>query len=107
MDYKDTMLKLKAELQRRIADGIEEQRNCLSTKNTEEVDQIQEKTAAEFTTTMIERDSKRLRQVDEALKLIAKGQYGECLGCGCEIPEKRLMAMPLATCCVDCQEEIG
>lgn len=105
MDYKKTMLELQEELRQRIAKSLEEQRLYLSNKNTEEVDQIQEKSSAEFATRMVERDNKRLKQVEEALRLIDKGQYGQCMGCGCDIPTKRLLAVPLATCCVDCQED--
>ena len=47
----------------------------------------------------------RLRFIQEALKAIDRGQYGECVGCGEDINEKRLEAVPWATMCVRCQEE--
>ena len=47
----------------------------------------------------------RLRFIQEALKAIDCGQYGECVGCGEDINEKRLEAVPWATMCVRCQEE--
>ena len=34
-----------------------------------------------------------------------RGEYGECLRCGEDINEKRLMAVPWATLCINCQEE--
>jgi len=45
-----------------------------------------------------------LRFIQEALKALDRGQYGECVRCGKDINEKRLMAIPWATLCIQCQE---
>ena len=47
----------------------------------------------------------RLRFIQEAIKALDRGQYGECIGCGEDIKEKRLEAVPWATMCIHCQEE--
>jgi DnaK suppressor protein len=47
----------------------------------------------------------RLRLIQEAMKAIDDGQYGECVRCGKNINEKRLLAIPWATLCIGCQEE--
>jgi len=47
----------------------------------------------------------RLRFIQEAMKALDRGQYGECVGCGNDINEKRLLAVPWATLCIRCQEE--
>ena len=52
-----------------------------------------------------ESDFTRLRFIQEAMKAMDRGQYGECVGCGEDINEKRLEAVPWATMCVRCQEE--
>jgi RNA polymerase-binding transcription factor len=46
----------------------------------------------------------RLRFIQEALKALDRGQYGECVSCGNDINEKRLDAVPWATMCILCQE---
>ena len=51
-----------------------------------------------------ESDFMRLRFIQEALKALARGQYGECVRCGEGINEKRLEAVPWATMCIRCQE---
>ena len=51
-----------------------------------------------------ESDFARVRFVQEALKAIDCGQYGECTRCGEGINEKRLEAVPWATMCIRCQE---
>ena len=52
-----------------------------------------------------ESDFARLRLIDEAIKALDRGQYGECIRCGNEINEKRLLAVPWAALCIGCQEE--
>ena len=41
-------------------------------------------------------------QIRAALGRIAAGKYGICRICGCEIPERRLAALPTATLCIAC-----
>ena len=52
-----------------------------------------------------ESDFARLRLIDEAVKALDRGQYGECVRCGNDINEKRLLAVPWAALCIRCQEE--
>jgi DnaK suppressor protein len=52
-----------------------------------------------------ESDFQRLTFIKEALKALDRGQYGECVRCGEDINEKRLLAVPWATMCIRCQEE--
>jgi DnaK suppressor protein len=47
----------------------------------------------------------RLRFIQEAIKALDRGQYGECVRCGKDINEKRLEAMPWAMMCIHCQEQ--
>jgi DnaK suppressor protein len=53
-----------------------------------------------------EDDFARLRFIQEAIKALDRGQYGECARCGKDINEKRLMAIPWATLCIRCQEQM-
>ena len=46
----------------------------------------------------------RLRFIQEAIKTIDQGHYGECVDCGETISEKRLEAVPWARTCIRCQE---
>jgi len=52
-----------------------------------------------------ESDFQRLKSIQEALKRMDRREYGECIRCGEDINEKRLMAVPWATLCINCQEE--
>ena len=52
------------------------------------------------------RDHALLNAVNEALKQISEGTFGECLNCGQEINVKRLEAIPSVRYCITCQELI-
>lgn len=52
-----------------------------------------------------ESDFARLRFIQEAIKAIDYGQYGECIRCGDDIDEKRLEAVPWAHLCIKCQKQ--
>jgi DnaK suppressor protein len=45
-------------------------------------------------------------KIKEALGRIDTGEYGTCVVCGEEISEKRLIARPVATHCIDCKTEL-
>lgn len=45
-----------------------------------------------------------VKTLTEALKRLEDGSYGQCLGCGGDIEQKRLEAIPWARYCVSCQE---
>jgi DnaK suppressor protein len=51
-------------------------------------------------------DSERevLLQIEEALRRIARGDYGSCTSCSKPIGDQRLHAIPWARYCIDCQE---
>ena len=46
-----------------------------------------------------------LKKVNEAKQRILDGTYGVCEDCGVDISQKRLLARPMATLCIGCQEE--
>ncbi len=51
-------------------------------------------------------ESKRLRDVMDALDRIERGVYGICEGSGKPIPKKRLEAFPSARYCIEYQQEL-
>ena len=53
-----------------------------------------------------ERESQAVAEIDEALRRIDEGTYGQCERCGKPIDERRLEAMPTARYDAQCQAEI-
>ncbi len=51
-------------------------------------------------------ENERLRDVADALQRIDSGSYGDCEGCECDIPRKRLEVFPAARYCIECQSKL-
>ncbi len=52
-----------------------------------------------------DRDRKLIGKIQQALERIEEGSFGICEECGQPIEEKRLMARPVATQCIECKED--
>ena len=52
-----------------------------------------------------ETDFRRLQAIEDALKRIEREEYGMCVQCNEDINEKRLVAVPWTTMCIQCQQE--
>ena len=52
-----------------------------------------------------DRDRKKLREIDEALKRIEDSTYGICEDCGKRITPNRLKVMPFARLCILCKSD--
>lgn len=47
-----------------------------------------------------------LRDIEATLQRIEDGTYGICKYCGMPIAEKRLLARPVASACVECKQKL-
>ncbi len=59
----------------------------------------------EFTLSLLGSEKNALDQIDEALKRIEDGSFGQCEECGMKIPRSRLEAIPYAALCVGCASQ--
>jgi DnaK suppressor protein len=53
---------------------------------------------------LIQLKAETLERIDDALRRIEAGDYGDCSSCGAEISEARLRALPFALRCKECEE---
>ena len=53
---------------------------------------------------LIQMKSETLDKINEALRRLDEGTYGNCFECGDEVAEARLRALPFAVRCKDCEE---
>lgn len=53
---------------------------------------------------LIQMKAETLARINEALRRLGEGSYGNCYECGEEISEQRLRALPFAVRCKDCEE---
>ena len=52
-----------------------------------------------------DREREKLLQIEDAINRIDDGTYGICVECESPIPKERLVIMPFARLCVNCQAE--
>ncbi|MBI5237798.1 MAG: RNA polymerase-binding protein DksA [Deltaproteobacteria bacterium] len=68
-------------------------------------DRAAHETGRNFLLRVKDRERKLITKAKEALEKIDNGTYGICESCGEEISEKRLLARPVTTCCIECKKE--
>ena len=71
----------------------------------DEVDQASADSEQAMRMRLRNREMLYIKKVDEALRRIEEGTFGECEECGEDIEIRRLEARPTATHCVFCKEE--
>jgi DnaK suppressor protein len=59
----------------------------------------------EISSQLAEVESRELASIDNALDRMRSGHYGLCESCDAKIPMARLLALPYATLCIECQRE--
>lgn len=73
-------------------------------QQADSLDQWQAAAEVDLAVTNLDRDSRRLREINAALTRIKDHTYGICLECEEEIGQKRLNALPWAGYCIACQQ---
>jgi DnaK suppressor protein len=73
-------------------------------KSADQMDEIQLATERDLAIRNVDRESGLLRDVQDALRRIHGGEFGTCMDCESEISPKRLVAVPWAARCIQCQE---
>jgi len=53
---------------------------------------------------LIQMKAETLKRIDEAVRRLEEGTYGNCFECGDEISPQRLRALPFAVRCKECEE---
>jgi DnaK suppressor protein len=96
-------------LEARIAElecGIRQRDSIAIEQSPDQLDEIQRASERDLAISNIDRGSKQLRDVRAALRRIRDGSFGVCEECEEEIHLKRLVAIPWASLCIHCQEDL-
>ena len=72
--------------------------------SNEQIETVQLASEREFAVRTLERESRTLTQVGDALRRLDQGEFGVCIECEEDISAKRLAAVPWAAYCLHCQE---
>jgi DnaK suppressor protein len=86
--------------------GIRQRDGILVEQSSDQLDEIQRASERDLAISNIDRGSKQLRDARAALRRIRDGSFGVCEQCEEEIPLKRLVAIPWASLCIQCQEAL-
>jgi DnaK suppressor protein len=70
------------------------------------MDRLQQQLSRDIAIRKLDRSSALLKSIQAALDRIDDEIFGVCIRCEEPIPEKRLRAIPWASHCVACQEQI-
>lgn len=102
---REMLIGLQDETWQRIKNLRKDQAQESESGPVDEMDAARTTAETETHAGLIARAEEKLRYLDEALARLDAGKYGRCLQCGGAIPIERLMAIPFASHCVDCQEK--
>ena len=100
--FKEILERSEADLDRvlRNRDGIAIE------KSADQMDEIQYASERDLAIRNVDRESRLLLQVRAALRRIQDGAFGICIDCESEISPKRLLAVPSAPRCIQCQSAV-
>ena len=92
---------LSAKLGSRIGHLVD-QREALS----DHTDIATEESDRDMVLRLNEHDRRLASLLQHALRRVEEGEYGICMECGDDIAERRLLASPTATHCIDCMTDL-
>ncbi len=106
VEIKDMLLQMKKELMQDVAQSMMDESDYLRNDVGDFYDHASNDRDRELALMFTDRERTKLVQIDEALKRIEEGGYGECDNCMDEIGEDRLRVMPFAKLCLSCKIEL-
>ena len=102
----DLRASLLAERARITSDRQSQLQVLVTPENTATEDQVPLLHEQFVAITTSSRDRRRLASIQSALERFERGEFGICEACEEQIPLKRLQAIPWASFCVPCQEQM-
>ena len=100
------------EIEKHLLEMRKEILERIKNKNTEEMPENETGDEADMAAQSLEKEvlfelndssHEKLDQIEAALRRISKGIYGTCEYCRRPIPKKRILALPFARYCINCQ----
>ena len=105
LKIRDRLIANRAELLKLIQASQSVERDAGDLTFSNEIDLASSLEGREMTFQLTSRDRNELKLIEEILFRINNGSYGDCDSCEKKITLKRLQIMPLATLCIECQED--
>ena len=102
--FQTLLLAKRAELEKAYRDKLSRSEDEGGDGARDSVDEASVNYNKEFWYALSDSDRKIMRMVDEALRRVEEGSFGECIHCENPIQKKRLEAVPWARHCLECQD---
>ncbi|HEX8179192.1 MAG TPA: TraR/DksA family transcriptional regulator [Pyrinomonadaceae bacterium] len=102
--YRDRLLGRREGLFRQVTEAEMSSRERDLEATQDPADMAANAYTKELLISMSANDRRLLELIDESLRRIEAGEYGECINCGEPVLEKRLEAVPWARYCLKCQD---
>lgn len=99
------LLEMRKEILRVIQKDMKEGREGEADEGRDTYDIASDERDREISLLLGDRERKKLQLIEDALRRVDTGEYGDCDECGGEIAGGRLDAMPFTRLCVTCQDE--
>lgn len=96
--YRERLLGEIAERLRHARDGVRD------LHDSDVLDRVGRVQGEDIEYALLGMKTETIQRIDEALRRLAAGEYGLCSECGQEISDQRLLALPFAIRCRDCEE---
>jgi DnaK suppressor protein len=103
--FKKMLLKKKEEIINILSEAYSEGKEIETGISQDVVDKAESSYTKEFLFNLSDSERKRLLMIDEAIKRIEDSSYGICQMCQNNIDKKRLVVVPWAPHCIECQEK--
>lgn len=105
-NMKEVLIKRRDALRKALAGDLSMLKELSEQTGGDEVDAALDAAQNELSSQLAEVESRELAHIENALKRMRDGDYGQCENCGNGIPTARLQALPYATNCIECQREM-
>jgi DnaK suppressor protein len=106
-EIRELLLKMRDDLIKEIKDKAHsESDDTVKTEVGDIYDLASSERDRELNLLISDRDREKLLEIEDAIKRIDEGSYGVCEECETPIPNERLMIMPFARLCVNCQSDL-
>lgn len=103
--FKKMLLKKKEEIINILSEAYSEGKEIDAGISQDVADKAESSYTKEFLFSLSDTERKRLFMIDEAIKRIEDSSYGICQMCQNNIDKKRLVVVPWAPHCIECQEK--
>lgn len=103
-DLRRMLIDRKGEIEQQMQGMMRDRRLARPRDVGDDLDRSDAHVQGDMDFALLQMRAETLTRVDGALLRLEAGTYGFCLGCGGEIPARRLRALPFAARCQACQQ---